>query len=196
MPLCILDMFKILTVFSQRLTDTRQRISSVWLRWSASTVNAYSVLYQPRLRTIDPGCGRWMVHTTVNPSGIAWACARLKASSARRARFFFRSFVGHWPIFLRNDRNIFGQFVHNDRKLFHHGQHNIRRFVALRANVKKQNQLLIVLFSKQVLLWSTFFICPCRECRNWCGRPTRWKSRNQKKRTIFIEKQLLFHHTR
>ena len=54
-------------------------------------------------------------------------------------RFFFRSFVGHWPIFLSNDRNIFGLLGHNDRKLFHHGQHNIRRFVAPPANVKKQN---------------------------------------------------------
>ena len=68
--------------------------------------------------------------------------------------FFFWSFVGYWPIFLRNDWNIFGLFGHNDQKVFHYGKHNICRFEAQPANVKKQNQLLIVLFSKQVLLWT------------------------------------------
>ena len=76
--------FKILSVFSQHLTDTQQRIGSIWLRCSASTVSAYIVLYQPRPCSIDPGWGPWLVRTTVNPSGIAWAHACHRDSDARR----------------------------------------------------------------------------------------------------------------
>ena len=75
-----------------------QRISSVWLRWSASTVNAYSVLYQPRLRTIDPGCGPWLLRIIVNPIGIAWARARHRASGARRGTRGW--FTGLLPLLL------------------------------------------------------------------------------------------------
>ena len=68
------------------MTDAHQRISSVWLQCSASTVDAYSVLYQLRLRTTDPGCGPWLVRTAVNPSAIAWAHARHRVSGTRRGR--------------------------------------------------------------------------------------------------------------
>ena len=57
---------------------------NLWKR--QNVLSLHSVLNQPRLRTIDPGSGPWLVRITINPSGITSARACYRTSGARRGK--------------------------------------------------------------------------------------------------------------